>query len=180
MSTRIQTLGVGGVGALQVRVKSDFSGVRAGMRSLSRKMSDMRQPLKKSAVDYFSRQVVAERFDREGIPKWKEHSLYTIKTMGSHKLLHFTGRLRRSATGGAGFYTQYVPVGKPNRIYFGSDVPYASVHDQPRGTMTPVGKGALVPGRPWSNITRTNIHKMRDIVMDWTQKKIKESGIRGR
>lgn len=177
-------IGVAGAGrgGVSVRVVVDFKRVRRSFRVLERKMGSMREPLKKSAVDYMAKKVIARRFRAGGIPKWKKLTPATIKRHGRHRILNLTGRLRESATGGAGFFIRYNPSTKPKGVFFGSTVVYSGVHDKPRGTYTRSGRGGntLIPGRPWTQVTQENAKGMRNILMRWTQKKLRESGFRRR
>lgn len=171
--------GFGGGGAAVIRVVMDFSRVRGGLARLQRKMGNMREPLKKSAIDYMAGKVIKQRFIAQGIPRWKKHAPATIKKWGIHKILNLTGKLRESATGGSGSWIRYKPSSRPKSVAFGSNVEYASVHDQARGTITMSGRGnrTPIPGRPWTQVTQRNAEYMRDILLRWTRKKLRESGI---
>ena len=135
----------------------------------------MKVPLREAAVEYMSKEVIANRFEAEGIPQWKGHAISTIVRHGSHKILYMSGRLMRSATAGSSeFFISY----HTNFAIFGSSVDYAPLHDHPRGTFKPGVRGAMIPGRPWSQVTQKNANHMRDIMVDWVHKKLRESGFK--
>ena len=165
--------GIGG--SVTVMMRTDFSQIHQSFRSLTGKLENLRVPLKKSAVDYMSKSVIKDRFEAEGIPKWKEHSLYTIARHGSHKILYRTGRLMRSATAGSSEFSIHYT---KDTATFGSSVDYAPMHDQPRGTFQTGGGGTMIPGRPWSYVTQKNADEMRDILLDWTTKQLRISGFK--
>ncbi len=173
--------GGGARGGMQIVVRTDFRRISRSFQRLRNKMSNLREPLKQSAFDYMTKKVIKQRFIAEGIPKWKKHAQATIDRYGSHSILNLTGRLRESATGGRGFFLSYKPGSKPKSVLFGSTVEYAGVHDKPRGTYTATGRGghSLIPGRPWTEVTQKNANMFKDILMRWTQKKLRESGFRG-
>lgn len=172
--------GRAGYGNLRITVRTDFRRISRSFQSLRKKMSNLREPLKQSAVDYMAKKVIRQRFRAEGEPRWKRHAKATIDRYGPHRILDLTGRLRESATGGRGFFLVYKPSSQPKSVTFGSTVPYAGVHDQARGTYTATGKGgkSLIPGRPWTEVKQKNAEEMRDILMKWTRKKLKESGFK--
>jgi phage gpG-like protein len=152
-------------GGIEIHIKTDFSGIHAGFKTLQRKMGKMRTPLKQ-ASEYMTRDVITQRFRRQGIPRWKKHAAATLTRHGLHPILQLSGRLRESATGGAGFFRRYE---------FGSSLDYAVAHDQERGFLFDTGR-SRIPGRPWSNVTQENANNMRNILLNWTQVKILESG----
>jgi len=170
--------GRSGYGDMRVIIRTDFRHISSSFKTLRRKMSNLREPLKQSAVDYMAKKEIKKRFKEQGIPRWKKHSPITIKRHGIHNILDLTGKLKESATGGRGFFLNYKPSSRPKSVTFGSTVDYAAIHDQPRGTHTLVGK-SRVPGRPWTQVTQKNAEEMKNIMMRWTQKKLKESGFRG-
>jgi len=122
--------------------------------------------------------VIKNRFDGEGIPKWRRLAPSTIrrrKAMGyaPGPILNRTGALKESATGGAGFSYNITDGNKA--ITFGSSLEYAHLHDQPRGTLSYEG-GAAIPGRPWSFITDRNIKDILDIHLVWVERKMGNVG----
>lgn len=178
---RMPITGVGATGsggASGIGIRTDFRRIYRGFVDLKNSIRNMREPLRESAVDYMTKKVIKKRFTQEGIPKWKKHSPVTVKKYGRHKILVVTGGLKESATGGSGFAIEYNLGGNPNSVLFGSTNPLAQIHDQPRGSSTSVGN-TQIPGRPWTQVTQENADKMRDIVIKWTQKKIREAGFRG-
>jgi hypothetical protein len=114
------------------------------------------------------------------MPRWKKHAPATIELYGEHDLLRMSDALLESVMGRSNCDVSYEPATNPSRILFGSTLPYARAHDKPRGTYTRTGHGAMIPGRPWSEVTQNNIDSMRDIVMNWTRQKLAESGFKGR
>jgi len=176
---RFSTGGIGTGGNVNITVVTDFSNIRRSMATLKRKIGSAREPLKKCALDYMSRKIIRQRFVAQGQPKWKKHAKSTVARLGKHSILNLTGALKESVTGGKNFFLQFYPGTRPDTVMFGSTLPYAGVHDQPRGTYTRAGRGNI-PGRPWSEIKQKNINDMRDIFMSWANKKLRESGFRGR
>ncbi len=177
--------GGAGFGEKRITIRTDFRRISRSFQRLRTKMSNLREPLRQSAFDYMTKKEIHNRFKEQGIPRWKALSPVTItrrKKKGSRslKILDDTGRLRESATGGRGFFIKYNPSSRPKSVTFGSTVPYAELHDRDRGSYTVAGEGkSKIPGRPWTEVTQKNADEMRDILMRWTQKKLKESGFRG-
>jgi len=170
---RVLTGGMGGGGKIHFEAQVDWSKVRSAISSFQRKTRSMKVPLKEAAIDYMSREVIQERFDQQGKPKWKKLSPVTIARHGPHNILHLTGRLMRSATANSGdFFISY----HTNYAVFGSSLEYAPIHDRPRGTFIEGVGGVQIPGRPWSFVTQKNANHMRDIMVNWVENKLKESG----
>lgn len=171
--------------AVSLYVRTDFTGITSSLKTLKRKIGSAREPLKNVAVNYMARREIKKRFIAGGTPRWKKLSESTIerrkskekKYHGDRPLL-LTGALRESATGGKGFFIKFKPSTKPTSVTIGSSLDYAVAHDNPRGTYFNTGRSEI-PGRPWSQVTQKNANDMRDMVMSWVQKKIRESGIKG-
>lgn len=174
---RFAQVGVGVGGSATIQVKVDFKNIWYSFKTLERKMGQMRVPLKQVALDYMTKKVIKNRFQAEGIPRWKKLAPATIKRHRRHRILNLTGALKESATGGRGYFLNYHSSRGVNSVLFGSSLDYAVAHDQPRGTHFNTGK-SQIPGRPWSFVTQKNANDMRDIFLKWTQKKLKESGFR--
>jgi len=172
MPLSINTTGGTALGGFSIT--TDFSQIRRNVGRLRKELRDRTEPLTTISRDYMAKKVIKSRFDKEGVPRWKKLAPKTIKfrKYKNRKILQQTGSLKSSATGGVAWQMNLVPSSNPKDVTFGSSLDYAFIHDQPRGTMS----ANNIPGRPWSQVTQTNIDESARILMKWVEKKIKLVG----
>ena len=152
---------------MQIITRNDFSVVREKLKGALK--SDPLVIMNRIGIYMVGR--VARTFQAEGArdehPKWKELSPLTLilrrnKNKSSIKILSDTGTLRRSIVYSA----------DKNKVEIGTNVDYASIHQEGGMVTTKKGKSLKVPKREFLFITKPDKEMINRIALNYYKERL--------
>ena len=126
----------------------------------------MQEPLKESIAGYMMKTVIKGRFEREGIPRWRERDVRR-----PWPILRKSGRLMRSVTAPDSQFAGLTITSKEATLE--SLVPYAPFHDKSRGKSSP----GYQWGRPFLYFTEKNIDYCKKVLHTWAYTQCRAVGL---